>query len=80
MRVGSDDDVVVWFDGREVWRYEGSRGLVRDDDIVPVVIPAGTTRILVKVYNRLGNCALFVRFTDERGRPLEGLRSSPTVE
>ena len=80
MRVGSDDDGVVWFDGREVWRHEGSRGFVRDDDIVPVILPAGTTRILAKVYNRLGNCAFFMRFTDERGRPMQGLEFSPGIE
>jgi hypothetical protein len=80
MRVGSDDDVVVWFDGREVWRHEGSRGFTRDNDIVPVTIPRGRTRILVKVCNRIGNFALFIRFMDNAGRALDGLVFEPSLQ
>jgi len=80
MRIGSDDDAIVWLNGREVWRHEGIRGLARDDDIVPVVLPAGDTRILVKVYNRSGMWGFSMRFTDRRGQPLEGLGFSPSGE
>ena len=77
MRIGSDDDVVVWLNDREIWRYEGSRGIVRDDDIVDVVLPSGPSRILVKCYNRAGMWAFFMRFTDREGQPLDGLKFSP---
>jgi len=80
MRVGSDDDCIIWFDGREVWRYEGVRGFLRDDDVVPVTLPAGKTRILAKICNRLGNYAFSLRFTDLSGQPLDGLKFSPTLD
>lgn len=77
MRIGSDDDAILWFDGREVWRHEGERGIHRDQDIAPVTLPAGTTRILAKVYNRVGMWGFALRITDLDGKPLEGLRFSP---
>ncbi len=80
MRVGSDDDCIIWFDGHEVWRYEGVRGLVWDNDIVPVTLPAGKTRILAKICNRLGNYGFSLRFTDLSGQLLSGLKFSPTPD
>ncbi len=78
MRIGRDDDIVVWMNSKEVWRHGGVRGLERDDDIVPVVLPAGDTQILVKVYNRGGMWAFSMRFTDRKGQPLKGLKFSPS--
>jgi len=76
MRLGSDDDVVVWVGGREVWRKEILRGLKLDDDIVPVSLPAGTTPILVKVCQRLGEWGFCLRFTDETGAAARNLTFS----
>ncbi len=75
--VGSDDDILVWLNGKEVWRHEGVRGLKRDDDRVKMVLPAGTSRILVKVCNRTGMWGFFMRFVDRKGHPLRGLTFSP---
>ena len=77
MRFSSDDDAMVWFDGRQVWRHDGPRGVHWDSDVVPVRMPAGETRILVKVYNDVGQWGFFMRFTDAAGKPLEGLVFSP---
>ena len=77
MRFGSDDDGVVWFNDEEVWRHEGGRGVVPDSDVVPVTLPAGETRILVKAHNRVDQWGLFMRFTDLNGEPLDGLSFSP---
>lgn len=77
LRLGSDDDAIVWLDGREVWRHEGERGVQRDDDVLDVTLPQGTTRILVKVYNRKGMWGFFMRFTHREGRPLQGLGFDP---
>ena len=80
MRVSSDDDMVVWFDGQQVYRFEGARGVHLDTDIVPAHLKMGDTRILVKVYNRGGQWGFNFRFTDRDGRPLEGLTFSPTPD
>jgi hypothetical protein len=77
IRLGSDDDVVVWVGSREVWRKEIRRGLNPDQDIVPISVPAGTTPILVKVCQRLGAWGLDLRLTDDTGRPVKGLIFSP---
>ncbi len=78
MRIGSDNDAIVWLNGKEIWRYEGARGIARDDDIVDIALPAGPSQILFKCYNRGGMWALFMRFTDRNGQPLEGLQFSPS--
>jgi len=77
MRFSSDDDAVVWLEGRQVWRHDGPRGVHWDADVVPLRLPAGESRLLVKVYNREGPWGLFLRFTDPAGRPLEGLAFLP---
>lgn len=80
MRLGSDDDAVVWIEGKEVWRRERMGGVKRDDEVLDVRLPKGRSRILMKVYNRTGMWGFFMRFTDLDGKPLEGLRFSPTPD
>ena len=80
MRLGTDDDAVVWIDGREIFRYEGVRGLERDEDIVPLELSEGASRILIKVCNREGMWAFTMRFTDTEGLPLGGLSFDPTSD
>jgi hypothetical protein len=77
MRICSDDDACVRLNGTEVYRFEGSRGLDYDKDVVPITLPAGTSRLEAKIYNRAGTWGLFMRFTDLDGQPLAGLRFSP---
>jgi len=80
MHVCTDDDGIVWLNGEEVYRFEGERGCIRDKDMVIVTLPAGPSTILVKDYNRSGQWAFFMRFTDPDGRALEGLSFSPVSE
>ncbi|UCH35868.1 MAG: hypothetical protein JSV65_05810 [Armatimonadota bacterium] len=77
MRVCSDDDAVVRLNGKEVYRFDGNRGLEYDKDTVRMTLPAGTSRIEAKIYNRGGIWGLIMRFTDLDGRPVEGLQFSP---
>ncbi|MFA6243658.1 MAG: hypothetical protein WC655_22135, partial [Candidatus Hydrogenedentales bacterium] len=77
MRLCSDDDTSVTVNGREVFRFENSGGLDYDKYILPVKLPAGTSRVQAKVYNRAGMWGLCMRFTDTQGRPVEGLEFSP---
>jgi len=77
--LGSDDDAIVWLNGDEVWRYEGSRGLDRDSDTIEVTLPAGQSQILMKDCNRAGMSGIFMRFVDLEGKPLEGLTFDPST-
>jgi len=80
LRFSSDDDALVWLNGRQVWRHDGPRGVHWDSDLIPLDLPAGESRLLVKVYNRVEQWGLFARFTDPQGRPLEGLSFSPAPD
>ena len=77
MRLCTDDDAWARLNGKEVYRFEGPRGIDYDKEVVPVTLPAGTSRIEVKVYNRAGMWGLFMRFTAMDGTPLQGLQFSP---
>ena len=77
MRVCTDDDGLVLLNGKEVYRHDGPRGLDYDKDIVPITLPAGSSRIFVKVYNRAGMGGVYMRLTELDGRPIEGLTFAP---
>ncbi len=77
MKIGSDDDIVVWVDDTDVFRHEGTRGLTRDENSVPLALGTGVTKILVKVYNRAGMWGFSVRFADRQGLPLQRVQFFP---
>ena len=74
---GSDDDAIMWINGQEVGRHEGSRGLERDADTIEVELAAGESQILAKNANRIGMWGIFMRFTSRDGESLDGLTFSP---
>ena len=80
LRVGSDDDVKVWLNGKEVLSKSVARTAVIDQDIVPVNLKEGTNEILLKVCNRTGGWGFHLRITDSQGRPLEGLGYIPAAD
>jgi tetratricopeptide (TPR) repeat protein len=80
LRVGSDDDVKVWLNGKEVLSRNVGRTAVIDQDIVPVNLKEGTNEILLKVCNRTVGWGFHLRITDSQGRPLEGLKYIPAAE
>jgi hypothetical protein len=79
MRLCTDDDAIVRLNGKEVYRFDGPRGLEYDKDIVPITLPQGQSRIEVKLNNRAGMWGLYMRFTGPEGKPLEGLTFAPTT-
>jgi hypothetical protein len=77
LRFGSSDDGLVKINGEDAHRYEGTRGVHLDSDVVPVDLIKGRNQILVKVFNRSGPWGFTFRFTDVRGDPMGGLTFSP---
>ena len=49
LAIGSDDGVMVWVNGGPVHRHVVGRGIVPDNDIIPVSLHAGTNSILIKI-------------------------------
>lgn len=73
LRVGSDDQVIVWLNGEEVLRYEEPRQAQLDQDVIPVTLKQGENQVLVKVCNEMMDWGFYLRFTDADGEPLKGL-------
>lgn len=70
LRLGSDDDIVCWLNGKKIHAFEGSRGSRADQDLVPVELEAGTNRLLLEVVNRTGDWDFCVRITGSDGVPV----------
>ncbi|MEO6719797.1 MAG: serine hydrolase [Ferruginibacter sp.] len=63
--VGSDDGVKLWLNGKQIHRNFVGRGVVPDNDIVPVSLIKGSNQLLVKVHNMQGGWGFTVRFLDK---------------
>ncbi len=51
MSVGSDDCIAIWLNAVKVHEYRGTRGVVLDEDLVPVRLKKGVNRLLLKISN-----------------------------
>ena len=71
--VGSDDQVAVWINGKEVHRNNVSRGAYPDSDIVSCELNAGWNEVLCKIGQGGGGWGLFLRFNDPDGSLEYGL-------
>ena len=60
LRLGSDDAIKVWLDGKLVFANKVDRALTPNADTVPVELKAGENRILIKIVNRFGPDGAFV--------------------
>ncbi|MFT5367038.1 MAG: hypothetical protein ACI8V2_001996 [Candidatus Latescibacterota bacterium] len=72
--VGSDDQVAVWINGKEVHRNNFSRGAFPDSDIVPCELDAGWNEVLCKIGQNGGGWGLYLRFNDPDGSLKYGLK------
>jgi hypothetical protein len=72
--VGSDDQVAVWINGKEVHRNNVSRGAFADSDIVSCELNAGWNEVLCKIGQNGGGWGLFLRFNDPSGSLEYGLK------
>ncbi|MBT3606202.1 MAG: hypothetical protein HN521_24290 [Candidatus Latescibacteria bacterium] len=73
--VGSDDQVAVWVNGKEVHRNNVGRGAFPDSDIVPCELNAGWNKVLCKIGQSGGGWGLFLRFNDPDGSLKYGLKA-----
>ena len=69
-KVGSDDSVVVWHNGKKIHAKNTDRGLTVDEDSVNTRMTPGKNRILIKVINSGGGWGYCLRITDRQGAPL----------
>jgi len=69
LKIGSDDSVFCWLNGRLVHAWDGNRGWGEDQDIVEAHLNVGTNTVLCKVINGGAQWSLSVRITDPDGKP-----------
>jgi len=64
--LGTNDGGKLRVNGMNVWDYQQARGMVTDDDVIPVLLNRGKNKLLLKVEQR-GNrwefCARFLPFS-----------------
>ncbi len=80
LRIGSDEGVKVWWNDALVLSRDVNRVSELDQDAVPVHLPPGWNKLLVKVAERKGPWSLLVRITDPEGRPIPDLVEASAEE
>jgi hypothetical protein len=73
MKTGSDDQVKVFLNGKEVLRFTEARAAEKDQDTTEVTLRPGVNVLVVKVVNEKMDWSFCVRFTDASDKPLAGL-------
>jgi HEAT repeat protein len=75
--VGSDDGVKTWLNGAVVHSNNVDRGLVIDQDAVPIHLKQGTNDLMLKITQGGGGWAACARIVGFDGQPVPGLRVEP---
>src|SRR5205085_5768486 len=64
--IGSDDAVKVWHNGKLVHKNWTPRGIVKDNDIIPLSLVKGRNEILIEVQDIEGGWGFTARFLDTK--------------
>jgi hypothetical protein len=80
MEVGSDDEAKIYLNGKEIYRNQGARTFLPDQDVVEgVELNSGLNVLVFKVVNETLEWEGSVRFTDAAGQPVKGIRVTLTA-
>lgn len=79
LRLGVDDSEKVWVNGEKVYEQFTARGLVPDQDLVPVMLRPGVNQILLKVWQHMMGWEFCARLTTEDGAPIAFQRQAETT-
>ena len=70
LKIGSNDGMKLWLNGKTVHVFPGSRSLTVDQDTVTTRLKAGVNKFLFKVTQNSGGWEACLRLTDQDGQPL----------
>lgn len=73
-RFGTDDEVKIWLNDKEIWRLFQGGPAVFDDNKINVKLKKGLNKILIKVCNSVSDWGFFFRITDEDGIGVEDIQ------
>jgi HEAT repeat protein len=71
LKMGSDDGIICWLNGKKVHSVDAIRALRADEDSVPVRLEAGKNKVLLKVTQSEGEWQFSLRITDRNDQPLD---------
>ena len=75
MKTGSDDQVKVFLNGKEVFKHAEERPLEKDEDTTEVTLQKGVNVMVVKVVNEKVDWSFCVRFLDKDDKLLKNLKA-----
>src|SRR5262245_28165440 len=75
MKTGSDDQVKVYLNGKEVFKNAEARAADKDQDTTEVALRKGVNVLVAKVVNEKIDWSFCVRFVDKDDKPVKGLKS-----
>jgi hypothetical protein len=79
LKIGSDDQVAVRLNGRELLQVSRPRALAIDDDVIPrVTLKRGANVLVLKVINEMRDWSACVRLTDASGKPVGNVKVALT--
>lgn len=70
LNVGADDSERIWVNGEKVFEHFVARGLLPDQDKVPVQLKAGKNTILMKIWQLSAGWEFCMRITTPTGEPV----------
>ena len=78
VKIGSDDEAILWINGKEIIRNETPRPVDIDQDEASVTLTKGVNTIVFKVVEEGGDWSGRLRFTDSNDNPNTKLKLSLT--
>jgi hypothetical protein len=77
LKLGSDDEVKVYLNGKPIHSHDEARPLEKDEDSIPgLSLKKGLNVLVVKVVNEAEDWTVSARFVDKDGKPVEGLTAT----
>jgi acetyl esterase/lipase len=75
LQMGSNDQARIYLNGKPVLKFEETRTLEKDQNVADnVTLNKGVNTIVFKVVNEKNNWQGCLRFTDQSGAPVKGLK------
>jgi hypothetical protein len=78
LHIGSDDQAVVYLNGKQVIKNDMARALDKDQDTTDVTLKKGVNVLVFKVVNEKIDWSGCARFTDKDGKAIKDLRVTTT--
>ena len=77
LRLGTDDTNVVWLNGEHLHESSEGRGIVMDNNIIPLKLKAGENTLLIKIGQGTGAWKFIARIVDAEGKAIQGIHTKP---